>query len=105
MLISTYLNKIDSEYVRRYVCCFIEDMLDEYVDFDVSKDDVKSIVASELDIINYGNMSEYENFLKNLCSLNSDFIAFLYQEYRNKLVFIAKEIKNNIENIFKNMPA
>lgn len=105
ILMSAFLKKTESDYISRYVLNYIRMVKDYFLDDSITIDDLKEVISFMVDGIADFDYSEYNDFLKLLLSLHSELHAYIYQEYMNGIIETAEEIKKNLKNIFKDLPA
>lgn len=105
VFMSTFLKKTDSDYTSRYVLNYIRMVKDSFLDDSITIDDLKEVISFMVEGIAGVDYSEYDVFLKLLLSLHSELHAYIYQEYMNGIIETAEEIKKNLKNIFRDLPA
>ncbi len=105
ILMSCLLKKTEPSYIMNYLWAYIGIIKKKYLDEMVCVDDLKGIVLSMLNSIADTDYSEYKTFLKTLMELHSELHACIYQEHLNGLIYAANDIRNNLDNIWKDMPA
>lgn len=105
MLLSSFLKKTEFDYISRYILNYIRIVKDYFLDDSLTIDDLKEFISFMIEGIINADFSEYKNFLEALQLLHSELHAYIYQEYMNGLIETSEEIKKNLKNIFRDLPA